>query len=288
MFLSTALVLIIITAAGAGWASAEGDPAGEEVPYRILVTNDDGIDAPGLAGLVEALLPLGQVTIVAPLRNQSGIGHALNLSEPIFVMQREVAGHPATALTATPATCVRVAIEHIFHGRRPDLVVSGVNRGLNFGRNTYISGTVAAAREAALQGVPAIAASLAIEAHPNYLEAARATSEIAAVVKAHGLPDGVFLNVNVPVPIVKGLRLARQSRLAGTEHYVPRENPYGRRYLWSFFQQPTAAVVAGTDVAAVLNGYVAVTPLRAFESDEATIDWLAVHFPTLAPATATP
>jgi 5'-nucleotidase len=255
----------------------------EAIPYRILITNDDGIDAPGLAALVEALSPLGEITIVAPLRNQSGIGHALNLRDPIFMMKREVAGIPATALTGTPVTCVRVAVDQIFQDGRPDLIVSGANRGLNFGRNTYISGTVAAAREGALQGIPAIAVSLAIEAYPDFAEAASATAEVVAIVKTQGLPAGVFLNINVPAPPAKGLRLSRQSYLAGTERFDARKNPYGRPYLWSFFEQPTAAAKPGTDIAAVMDGYVAVTPLRAYESDDSALESLADHFPQLEP-----
>ncbi len=269
-------------------ALALPDSTAEVAPYRILLTNDDGIDSPGLAALVEALSSLGEITIVAPLRNQSGISHALNLRDPIFVMAREVAGVPATALTATPATCVRVAVGHIFRDSRPDLVVSGANRGLNFGRNTYISGTVAAAREGALQGIPAIAVSLAIEAYPDFAEAAAATAEVAEIVKVHGLPAGVFLNLNVPASPVKGLKLSRQSHLAGTEHFDARQNPYGRPYLWSFFEQPTAAAEPGTDIAAVRDGYVAVTPLQAFESAESAFETLEHYFPRSSPAATVP
>ena len=172
-------------------------------PYRILVTNDDGIRAPGLAALVEALAPLGELSIVAPSTNHSGTGHALNLSDPIYVERVEVAGRAATGLTATPATCVRVALASLLTDT-PDLVVSGVNRGSNFGLNAYISGTVAAAREAAMHGIPAIAASLDISGHPEYGAAAAATAQVAAIVKSGGLPRGVFLNVNVPPAPAQG------------------------------------------------------------------------------------
>jgi len=268
------LVVFLILVAAASIAGTT-----DTAPYRILVTNDDGIDSPGLAALVEALSALGEVTVVAPSENQSGIGHALNLRDPIFVRRREVAGRPATVLTATPATCVRVAIANIFEeSHPPDLVVSGVNRGLNFGRNAYISGTVAAAREAALQGIPAIAVSLAREAHPDYAVAAAATAQVAAVVKANGLPEAVFLNVNVPATATKGLKLTRQSRLFGTESYEPHSNPYGRPYLWSKFEQPTTEAEPGSDVAAVHDGYIAVTPLQAHESAEAALQELSPFF----------
>lgn len=241
------------------WAPVSG-----QAPYRILITNDDGIRAPGLAALVEALAPLGEITIVAPSANHSGTGHAITLSDPIYIERTEVAGREATGLSATPATCVRVALSKLFDAK-PDLVVSGVNRGSNFGLNAYISGTVAAAREAAMQGVPAIASSLDIAGHPNYGPAAAATAQVVEIVKAGGLPPGVFLNVNVPAgAAVKGLRLARQSRQMGTERFEEQKTPYGRRMFWSFFEQPTTAE-PGTDVQAALDGYVAVTPLQAYE-----------------------
>ena len=239
-------------------------PVSGQAPYRILITNDDGIRAPGLAALVEALAPLGEITIVAPSANHSGTGHAITLSDPIYIERTQVAGREATGLSATPATCVRVALSKLLD-TKPDLVVSGVNRGSNFGLNAYISGTVAAAREAAMQGVPAIASSLDITGHPNYGPAAAATAQIVEIVKKGGLPQGVFLNVNVPAgSALKGLRLARQSRQMGTERFEEQKTPYGRRMFWSFFEQPTTAE-PGTDVQAALDGYVAVTPLHAYE-----------------------
>ena len=165
--------------------------------YRILVTNDDGVRAAGLAALVEALAPLGELTVVAPGENHSGTGHALTLSGPIYADRVPIGEHvTATALAATPATCVRLALSTLME-EPPDLVVSGVNRGSNFGLNAYISGTVAAARQAAIQGIPAISASLDITGHPNYGPAAAATARVAAIVKKEGLARGVFLNVNV-------------------------------------------------------------------------------------------
>lgn len=248
--------------------------------YRILVTNDDGIRAPGIAALVEALAPLGDITVVAPLENHSGTGHAITLSGPIYADQVAIGeNRTATAIAGTPATCVRLALSTLMDAR-PDLVVSGVNRGSNFGLNAYISGTVAAAREAAMQGIPAIAASLDIAGHPNYGPAAAATARVAGIVKAGGLGRGVFLNVNVPaVPadVLKGLQLTRQSSQFGVERFDEAKTPYGRRLYWSFFQQPVAAE-PGTDVQAVLDGYVAVTPLMASEFDAGAFEKLKGRF----------
>ena len=249
-------------------AAATGQAA-----YRILLTNDDGIRAPGLAAMAEALKGLGEVTIIAPSENHSGTGHAISLNDPIYVDRVEIAGHQATSLTATPASCVRVAFSTLL-STRPDLVVSGVNRGSNFGLNAYISGTVAAAREAAMQGVPAIASSLDISGHPNYGPSAAATAKVVEIVKAGGLPKGVFLNVNVPAGTqFKGLKLARQSSEMGTERFDETRTPYGRRVLWSFFQQPASAE-PDSDVQAALDGYVAVTPLIASEYSQAAFEAL--------------
>lgn len=248
-------------------------PLSGQTLYRILITNDDGIRAPGLAALVDALAPLGEITIVAPSANHSGTGHAITLSDPIYIERAEVAGRQATGLSATPATCVRVAFAKLLDVK-PDLVVSGVNRGSNFGLNAYISGTVAAAREAAMQGVPAIAASLDITGHPNYGPAAAATARVVEMVKKGGLPKGVFLNVNVPAGAeFKGLRLARQSSQMGTERFEESKTPYGRRMFWSFFEQPASAE-PGTDVQAALDGYVAVTPLQTSEFSDSAFDEL--------------
>ena len=246
-------------------------PVGGQAPYRILLTNDDGIRAPGLAAMAQALKPFGEVTIIAPSDNHSGTGHAISLSDPIYVDTIDVAGQQATSLTATPASCVRVALTTLLSAR-PDLVVSGVNRGSNFGLNAYISGTVAAAREAAMQGVPAIASSLDISGHPNYVPAAAATAKVVEIVKSGGLPKGVFLNVNVPPGAeFKGLKLTRQSSQMGTERFDETRTPYGRRVLWSFFQQPASAE-PDSDVQAALDGFVAVTPLMASEFSRPAFD----------------
>ena len=244
-----------------------------QAPYRILVTNDDGIRAPGLAALVRALKPLGEISVVAPSANHSGTGHAITLSDPIYVERVQVEGLDATGLTATPASCVRVALAKLLESR-PDVVVSGINRGSNFGLNSYISGTVAAAREAAMQGLPAVASALDISGDPNYGPAAAATAKVVEIVKQGGLPRGVFLNVNVPAgTALKGLRLARQSSRMGIERFEESKTPYGRTVLWSFFVQPTTAE-PGSDVQAALDGYVAVTPLAASEFSESAFDAL--------------
>lgn len=263
----------ILLCTGALWASLFAQPAN---PYRILVTNDDGVRAPGILALADALRPLGDITIVAPAENQSGKGHSISITDPIYVDAVTLPGDvKAWSAVATPASCVKVAIGALMQ-EKPDLVVSGINRGYNLAAVTYVSGTVGAAREAALAGIPAIAASLAVEAHPNYAPAAEMVRRVAERIKGVGLAPGVFLNVNVPagtLDSLKGIQLARQSMQTGTERFEEQKNPSGRRYFWSVWQEPTGDA-EGTDVWAVEHGFVAVVPLKIGEFDQPTFDKL--------------
>jgi 5'-nucleotidase len=236
-------------------------------PFRILVSNDDGVRAPGIAALAQELKSIGEVTIVAPAENQSGKGHSISITDPVYVDELTLPGGlQALSATATPASCVKLALLSLLK-ERPHLVVSGINRGYNLGRTTYVSGTVGAAREGAFHGVPAIASSMdAANGWSDYTAAARATAEIARLVKEQGLPPGVFLNVNVPAGVPKGIRWATQSALIGEETWVEHKNPRGRRYFWNDYRDSTKDA-EGTDVALTAAGYVAVVPLRAMEFD---------------------
>lgn len=262
-----AFVLAAVVLLGCG-ASAQQPPK----PYHILITNDDGVRAPGLLALARALRSAGEVAIVAPAENQSGKGHSITIADPIYVEQVSLADDlRAWSAVATPASCVKVAIGALLT-ERPDLVVSGINRGYNLAAVTYVSGTVGAAREAALDGIPAIAASLAAEGHPNYGPAAEMVRQIVEQVKARGLGPGVFLNVNVPVGTVedmKGIQVTRQSLQTGKERFEEQKAPNGRRYFWSVWNEPTGDV-EGTDVWAVEHGYVTVVPMKAGEFDQDT------------------
>lgn len=251
---------------------AVSDPSAQEGrPYRILVTNDDGIRAPGILALALALQPLGEVTVVAPADNQTGKGHSIITSDPIFVEQATVAGAVrAFAVAGPPATCVKLAV-HALMPDRPDLVVSGINRGYNLGMVTYVSGTLGGAREGALLGIPAIASSLAVE-ETNYAPAALVVRRVAELVRANGLEPGAFLNVNIPAGSdSRGLMLARQSRTTGRERFEEQKSPGGRRLFWSVWKEATGDP-EGTDVWATERGYVAVTPLRVGEFDAATFE----------------
>ncbi|MGE3275284.1 MAG: 5'/3'-nucleotidase SurE [Vicinamibacterales bacterium] len=250
-------------------------PVGAQAPYRILVTNDDGVRAPGIAALARALEAVGEVHVIAPAENQSGKGHSLTLTDPVYVDPiRLPDGLTALGVSATPASVVKVAVLALM-AERPDLVVSGINRGLNTGTASFVSGTVGAAREAALQGIPAIATSMDVKGGWNdYGLAARATADIAAALKAHPLAAGTFLNVNVPAGTPKGRRVVPPSVKAGIETWTEQKTPRGRRYFWNEFALPEDDV-EGTDIHAVVEGFVAITPLRLSDFDEAAAAKLA-------------
>jgi len=270
---STPVILVLIVSLLAV-VPATGRQAA--VPYRILVTNDDGVKAPGILAVAQVLRSLGEVTVIAPADAQSGMSHAISITDPIYVDQvRLPGGIEASAVTATPASCVKIALDALMD-RRPDLVVSGINRGYNLGMTAYVSGTVGAAREAALQGIPAIASSLASAGDPRYEAAADVTRRVAAYVKARGLEPGVFLNVNVPAgdaDVLRGIRVTAQSSVGGTERFEEQKSPRGRRYFWNIYREPDRDV-EGTDVWAAAQGYVAVTPLRVGEFDRRTFEGL--------------
>ena len=242
-------------------------------PFRILLTNDDGVRSPGILAVALALRGQAELTIAAPNENQSGKGHSITTSDPIFVDTITLAPDlPAYSLQTTPASCVKVAVGALMT-QRPDMVVSGVNRGYNLGTVTYVSGTVGAAREAALMGIPSIAASLAVE-ETDYKPAAEIVRQVVEMVRRNGLEPGSFLNVNVPpgtANAIKGIQLTRQSRLGGVERFEEQKSPRNRRFFWSVWNEPTGDV-EGTDVWAVEHGHAAVTPLRVGEFDPQTYE----------------
>ena len=271
-FSSVRVLLLVLVFAAAPLAQPPSAPQSSQ-PYRILLTNDDGVQAPGILAAAQALKAIGEVTIVAPAVNQSAKGHSITIEDPIYVDAVTLSGDlQATSVAGTPATCVKVALGALL-ARKPDLVVSGINRGWNLGSVTYVSGTVGAAREAALAGIPAIAASLSSE-ESNYAPAAAIVRQVVEMARKAGFERGVFLNVNVPAGsanAIKGIQLTRQSALTGVERFEEQRSPRGRKYFWSVWNEPTGDA-EGTDVWAVEHGYAAVTPLRATEFDGAAYE----------------
>jgi 5'-nucleotidase len=240
--------------------------AAQRPPYRILISNDDGVRAPGLAAVAQILQAIGEVIIVAPAENQSGTGHSITITEPIFREELTLPnGLKAIGLTATPASTVKVALKNIVNPK-PDLVVAGINRGYNLGYSAYLSGTAGAAREGAMAGIPAIAASLASGTN-DYVHAAEAVLGVARRVKQWGLPPHTFINVNVPAGEPRGTQVVTQAMSAGgDESFAEAKHPNGRTYYWNVYKEGGAGE-PGTDVWAVANGYVAVTAMRVGETD---------------------
>jgi 5'-nucleotidase len=226
---------------------------------KILVTNDDGVRSHGLAALAAALEPLGEVTIVAPTRETSAIGHALTLHRPLRL---ERLGERRFALDGTPSDCINIAVVSVLR-ELPQLVVSGINLGLNLGDDLTYSGTVSAALEGALLGVPAIAVS-AHRSGPewDFRSAARAAAALAGAVLKSGLPSRTLLNVNVPAGEPRGVRVTVQGRRNHVTSVEERIDPRGRAYFWIDVAQDHWEPDPRSDYQAVRDGFVSVTPLH--------------------------
>ncbi len=248
---------------------------------RILVTNDDGIHAPGLEALIEIAGQLSSdVWVVAPEFNQSGAGHSLSITRPIRA--REVSEHKF-AIEGTPTDCVLLAVKHLMKDHKPDIVLSGVNRGTNMADDVTYSGTIAGAMEGCLLGLPSIAFSQAFKYdHPIKWGTATAFgADVARRVLALDLPRNVFVNVNFPDVVagsVKGIRVTRQGVRAFGSSIVERVDPRGGFYYWNAYSPGEHEVDEEGDVTAIRAGYVSVTPLHLDLTHEATRRQLADAF----------
>jgi 5'-nucleotidase len=244
---------------------------------RILVTNDDGIHAEGLKVLERCLLPLGEVTVVAPDSERSATSQSITIHAPLRIHAFDDRHY---SVSGTPADSVIVAL-HKLLAEKPDLVVSGINPGANLGENVIYSGTVAAALEATLHGVPSIAVSFASRTHLEFESSAAFAAQLAAKVLEDGLPPGVMLNVNVPRGEVCGVRITRQSRKITQNIIFEKKDPRGRPYYW---QDETVAfdnVEPDSDYAAILAREISITPLQVDRTDYASLDQLSGWLPML-------
>jgi 5'-nucleotidase len=240
----------------------------------ILVTNDDGYDAPGITALVEAVVPLGQVLVVAPDREQSGAGHALTLDRPLRIYKVEEGRY---RVTGTPTDCVHIAVTNLAGGELPDLVVSGINRGLNIGDDVTYSGTVAAALEGTLLHIPSIAFSLKIDRRGRapYDSVVPFARKLSGEVLQRGLNQGVLLNVNFPPGEFQGVRITRQGTRAYRGSTLERLDPSGRPYFWIAGADMTPTGEPDGDHVAIRNGFISVSPLQADLTHEPTMEGLA-------------
>jgi 5'-nucleotidase len=224
----------------------------------ILVTNDDGIHAAGLAALAGALAPLGEVYVIAPDREQSAVGHALTLHRPLRV---DRVGERRFAVNGTPSDCVNLGVLGLLP-EAPVLVVSGVNHGSNLGDDVTYSGTVSAAMEGTLLGVPSMAVSQVDGEAGGFEAAGRIAELVAARVLVEGLPAKTLLNVNVPRGEVRGLRMTRLGHRVYREKVVQEMDPRGRPYYWIGAGPPEWQEDEASDIAAVHGGWASVTPLH--------------------------
>ena len=227
--------------------------------FRILVTNDDGVRSDGIHALAAALLPLGEVIIVAPHIEASAIGHALTLRRPL---RMEFVNEHVYEVDGTPTDCVNIAVSQIYKGL-PDLVVSGINKGYNLGDDVTYSGTVAGAMEAALLGIASIAVSLErTQGTYDFAPAAAAAASVAETVLRRGLPSRTFLNVNVPGGAPRGLRATFQAKRNHVTVVSERLDPRNRPYYWIEEGENEWEPHDRSDYQAVKDGFVSVTPLH--------------------------
>jgi len=231
----------------------------------ILLSNDDGIFAPGLYALYQAMLELGDVMVVAPESEQSAVGHAITLRNPLRAFPWMRNGESfGTAVNGTPADCIKLALAELVD-RIPDLVVSGINQGTNTGVDILYSGTVSAATEGVVNRIPSIAISLASFKYKNFEPSARFSSIIAEKVLKEGLPLGTFLNINVP-PIdggeIRGVAWTRQGLSHYIEKFDKRIDPKGRPYYWMTGEKMYDTFDGLTDEQAIREGYISITPIN--------------------------
>ena len=242
----------------------------------ILVSNDDGIHSPGLASLAQSLESRGEVCVVAPDRERSAASHSLTLSRPLRARQLKALWY---SVDGTPTDCVTLGVMGLLP-RRPDLVVSGINLGTNLGDDVTYSGTVSAAMEATLLGIPSFAISLDLPprgGHPHLETAAAFAQHLADHILDTGLPPDVLLNVNVPhLPLtaIRGVSLTHQGKRIYRETIVKKRDPRGLTYYWIGGKPPTWKKRQGSDFDALRRGYISVTPLHLDLTDYPTLEKL--------------
>jgi 5'-nucleotidase len=233
----------------------------------ILICNDDGIDAKGIHALACALDGLGEIVVIAPEREQSAAGHSITMRDPVraFSYAFEVPSGPirAFAVTGTPADCIKLGCNRLLP-RFPDFVFSGINSGPNTAVNILYSGTVSAASEACILGIPSVALSLCSwDEEADFEPSGRIARFIAQRVIEEGLPEGILLNVNVPAGSeLKGIEVTRQASARWEEEFSPRTDPFGRTYYWLTGRFVNLDDTTDNDLAAIDRGFVSVTPLR--------------------------
>lgn len=245
---------------------------------KILLTNDDGIFSEGLAALYEALAACHRIEVVAPDRERSAVGHGITLREPLRAMSVELSGGlKGFAVNGTPADCVKLSLRELLDDA-PDVVISGINPGANVGINAHYSGTVAAAREAALNGIRAMAVSVDGHGKNDYRDVVRFVLQLLEHTESLDLGNGKFLNINfplVPADRLRGVRITRQANVQLLDGFERRIDPRNRPYYW-----PKAARLNGNadidlDVVALEQGFISITPMICDMTDYSGLERIA-------------
>lgn len=255
-------------------------------PLVILVSNDDGVHSEGLRVLAKGLEVLGEVFVVAPDRERSAAGHSLTLNRPLRATQL---APNCYAVDGTPTDCITLAVMRILEGR-PDLVISGINMGPNLGDDVTYSGTVSAAFEATLLGIPAFAVSVVAKEDFFFQGAADFSLYLAELTLRKGLPPDTLLNVNVPnLPLseIAGVEITRQGKRVYSDSIVEKMDPRGRAYYWIGGEEPTWERLGGTDYEAVMENKISITPLHLDLTNYAALEelknWDFRAFPSSRP-----
>ena len=232
---------------------------------KILITNDDGIFAPGIYALWEAMQEVGQTTVVAPDTEQSAVGHAITLSDPLRVEGiHRTGGFEGFAVSGTPADCAKIAIRSLMD-KKPDVLVSGINRGANLGNNIIYSGTVSAATEGTMLGIPSVAISINSFNSDEFRGAKETAIKVVHYLINNTLPSGTLLNVNVPYcppEEIKGIKVTRQGNQYFQDDFDQRKDPRGRTYYWMKGKIVDDDQELYYDSKAVCDGYVSITPIH--------------------------
>ncbi len=244
---------------------------------RILISNDDGIFSEGIRALVEALDSLGEVWVVAPDRERSGSGHSLTLQHPLRVDKMQERWY---AVDGTPTDCIYLAINGIFKGERPSIIVSGINKGANLGEDITYSGTVCAAMEGTILGTPSMAVSLVASSVYQFDTAARVSRMLAEILLERGLPEDTFLNINVP-PVawdeLEGIVITRQGKRIYANTVEEKVDPRGKSYYWIGGKERGWHELENSDLYAVANNSVSITPLHldltAYDAQAYLTEW---------------
>jgi 5'-nucleotidase len=256
--------------------------AGRKDKPLILVTNDDGITSPGIRALVEAMQPLGHIVVVAPDSPQSGKGHAITIDDPLRLKPIELfEGIDTWQCSGTPVDCVKLAVDKVLH-RKPDLCVSGINHGSNSSINVIYSGTMSAAMEAAIEGIPAIGFSyLDWSFDADFNTSKKVANAVAEAVLKNGLPDDTLLNVNIPKVAynkLKGIKVCRQANGKYEEEFDQRIDPRNTKYYWLTGKFVIRDNGEDTDEWALAQGYASVVPVQFDLTAHHAIPRLSTYF----------